>query len=53
LLLMGEHFQYTPYAPKLAERIRRGRCEVIEGGRFCMVWERADDIARKTIEFVG
>ncbi len=53
LLLMGEHFQYTPYASELATRIRNGRCETVKGGRFCMTWERADEIASKTLEFVG
>jgi pimeloyl-ACP methyl ester carboxylesterase len=53
LLLMGEHFQYTSYASELSSRIQQGRCDIIEGGRFCMTWERAEDIARKTIEFVG
>ena len=53
LLLMGEQFQYTPHASELATRIKQGRCEIIAGGRFCMTWERAQDIARKTFEFLG
>jgi len=51
LLLMGEHFQYTPHMHEVAACIRRGRSDVIAGARFCATWERAEEIARRTIAF--
>jgi pimeloyl-ACP methyl ester carboxylesterase len=53
LLLMGEYFQYTPFIRELTACIQNGRCDIIPEGRFCMTWERAEDIARKTMELVS
>jgi pimeloyl-ACP methyl ester carboxylesterase len=52
LLLLGEHFHYTPHLPEMAARIRDLRHVVLPGGRFCMTWERADDIAARVRPFL-
>ena len=52
LLLIGEHFHYLQYRDEFVSRIKDLRLSVIEGGRFCMTWERAQDIGRMTLDFV-
>src|SRR6185369_9558366 len=52
LLLTGEHFYYVQHRDEFAARIRNLRSEILEGGRFCMTWERAADIGPRVIEFV-
>ena len=40
LLLMGEHFHYTPLLDEYRRRIRRlAAAEVVPQARFCMGWE--------------
>jgi pimeloyl-ACP methyl ester carboxylesterase len=45
MLLLGEHFHYTKYLPEMRARIGDARAAVLPGGRFCMTWERAAEIA--------
>lgn len=52
LLLIGEHFHYVQFRAEFASRINDLRLSIIEGGRFCMTWERAEDIGRMTLDFV-
>ena len=52
LLLMGEHFHYVSCLPEFAARVRDLETGVIAGARFCMTWERADDIARHVRVFL-
>ena len=52
LLLIGEHFHYLRYRDQFAARIADLRLNVIAGGRFCMTWERAEEIGRMTLGFV-
>ncbi len=53
LLLMGEHFHYTGFMPEIAARVKNLRQAVVPGARFCMSWERADEIARHATEFLA
>ena len=52
LLLLGEHFHYTKYLDEMRERISDSRAAVLPGGRFCMTWERAADIAEHARPFL-
>lgn len=52
LQLTGEHFQYVKHLDEFSRRVKNLRSEIITGGRFCMAWERAEDIGRRTIEFL-
>lgn len=45
LLLMGEHFHYTANLPEALSRLSDARHAILAGGRFCMSWERAAEIA--------
>ncbi len=53
LLLVGEHFYYVRFLDELIARVKDLRHEVLPGGRFCMSWERAEEIARKAGLFLG
>jgi pimeloyl-ACP methyl ester carboxylesterase len=52
LLLMGEHFQYTPFRDELRRFINDGQSDVIGGARFCMTWEHAEEIGRRALAFL-
>jgi pimeloyl-ACP methyl ester carboxylesterase len=52
LMLTGEHFQYARFAGEFASRVRNLRSHVIEGGRFCLAWEKAEEVGRRTLEFL-
>jgi pimeloyl-ACP methyl ester carboxylesterase len=52
LLLIGEHFYYARHRGEFAARVRNLRTEIIAGARFCMTWERADDIGPRVIGFL-
>jgi len=45
LMLYGEHFIYGKYRARLAAACPQAEVRTVEGGRFCMSWERATDIA--------
>lgn len=53
LLLIGEKFHYVQFQDEFAKRIRDLRIRVIPGGRFCMAWEKAEEVGRLAIEFLG
>lgn len=52
LLLIGEHFYYLQYRDEFHGKNPQLRSEVIAGGRLCMGWERAADVARHTLAFL-
>ena len=52
LLLLGEHFYYVRFLDEMLARIRDVRHAVLEGGRFCMSWERAAEIADRAAPFL-
>ncbi len=52
MLLIGEHFYYVDFRHEFEKRVKHLEVHVIEGARFCMTWERADEVARRTIEFL-
>lgn len=51
LLLMGEHFYFGHRAGEIRSRVGDLRYEVLPDARFCACWERAAEIAQKTIAF--
>lgn len=53
LLLLGEHFYYVKFVDQMLARIRDVRHEILPNGRFCMSWERADDIAARARPFLS
>lgn len=52
LMLYGEHFIYGKHAPLMRARCPHATVEFLPGGRFCMTWERAEDIARRARTFL-
>lgn len=53
LQLTGEHFQYARFLDEFRTRVRDLRSHIVAGGRFCLAWERADEVARETLAFLG
>lgn len=53
LLLIGEHFHYVQYRHEFEKRIKGLKVEILAGGRFCMAWEKADEVARLASAFLG
>lgn len=45
MLLTGEHFYYARHRPTIEAAIPDVVSEVVPDGRFCMMWERAEEIA--------
>lgn len=45
LLLIGEHFHYCKHRAEFDRLIPHVTSHVLAGGRFCMTWERAEEIA--------
>lgn len=52
LLLIGELFHYCKHRDEFDRLIPNVTSHVLPGGRFCMTWERAGEIARYVHEFV-
>jgi pimeloyl-ACP methyl ester carboxylesterase len=52
LLLIGEHFHYVQFRDAFAARIQALQVDILKHGRFCMTWERADDVGQRAIAFV-
>jgi pimeloyl-ACP methyl ester carboxylesterase len=53
LLLVGEHFYYVRFLNDLIARVKHLRHEVLPGARFCMSWERAEEVAAKACAFLA
>jgi pimeloyl-ACP methyl ester carboxylesterase len=52
LLLIGEHFHYARFRDDYMRTIPDVRVHMIAGARFCMGWERATEVAQRTVGFV-
>lgn len=52
LLLIGEQFHYARHREEFQRLIANVRIHILAGARFCVTWERADEIARYAIDFV-
>ena len=52
LMLYGENFIYGKHRPLMQAACPTARIETIPGGRFCMSWERATDIAAHARKFL-
>lgn len=52
LLLYGENFVYGRHRAMIHGKIPHAKMEIIPGGRFCMTWERATDIAAHARTFL-
>lgn len=46
LFLIGEHFYHRQYLPELTRDLADPEVHILEGGRFCAGWEKADEIGR-------
>lgn len=51
-LFLGEHFYYARFVDEMAARVRDLRHDILPGGRFCMSWERAAEIAERATPFL-
>jgi pimeloyl-ACP methyl ester carboxylesterase len=52
LMLYGEHFIYGRHRALLQSKCPQAAVEIVPGARFCMSWERADDIAQLARAFL-
>ena len=52
LMLYGEHFIYGRHRALLQSKCPQAKVEIVPGARFCMSWERADEIAAHARAFV-
>ena len=52
LMLYGEHFIYGRHRAVLQSKCPQARVEIVPGGRFCMSWERAGDVAAHARAFL-
>lgn len=52
LMLIGEHFYYLRHRSAFSACLPHLQTEIIAGGRFCMTWERARDIAPRVTRFL-
>ena len=52
LLLIGELFHYCKFRNEFDRLIPDVRSHVLAKGRFCMTWERAEEIARHVFDFI-
>jgi len=48
---MGEHFYFGHRAGEICALVRDLRYKVLPDTRFCAGWERASEIAEKTLAF--
>ena len=53
LILLGEHFHYAKFAAEMTARAKNARTEILPGGRFCMSWEKAAEIAERAGVFIA
>ena len=53
LLLLGEHFYYARHVDEMLARIGDVRHVILPDGRFCMTWERAEEIAARAADFLA
>lgn len=52
LMLTGEHFHYLKFLDEFTSRLKNLQSWIIEGGRFCLAWERAEEIGERTLAFL-
>ena len=52
LMLYGERFIYGQHRALMHKSCPHAAMEIIPGGRFCMTWERATDIAGRAAKFL-
>ena len=52
LMLYGEHFIYGRHRARLQAQCPQAKVEIVPGARFCMSWERADDVAARARAFL-
>jgi hypothetical protein len=52
LMLYGEHFIYGRHRALLQARCPQAKVEIVPGARFCMCWERAEEVAARARAFV-
>jgi pimeloyl-ACP methyl ester carboxylesterase len=53
LMLYGEKFIYGKYRDRVHAGCPRATLDIVPGGRFCMTWERANDIAQHARTFLA
>lgn len=54
LLLMGEHFHFTPRIETIKQRLKRlFAAEIVPDARFCLGWEKAAEVAHHVNRFIS
>lgn len=52
LMVSGDQFYFVRYLDEAVGRLREGQARVLKDGRFCLAWERADEIGMEVASFV-
>ncbi len=52
LMLYGERFIYGKHRALMQKSCPHAAMEIVPGGRFCMTWERANDVAARAAKFL-
>jgi pimeloyl-ACP methyl ester carboxylesterase len=52
LILTGEHCRFAAFRNDVSACVPHALSEVVSNARFCMGWEKAPEIARRTVEFI-
>jgi pimeloyl-ACP methyl ester carboxylesterase len=52
LVLYGEKFIYGKHRDLMQKHAPKAKIEIVPNGRFCMTWERAEDIAAHARHFL-
>lgn len=53
LLLIGERFHYAQFRAEFARLMPKATIRMLQGARFCVTWERADEVARYAVGFLN
>ncbi|WP_426955685.1 alpha/beta fold hydrolase [Muricoccus radiodurans] len=53
LMLTGENFYFVQHREPMLKHLRDARMQVIPGARFCMTWERAEDVGAAATAFLS
>ncbi len=53
LLLYGEHFKYAKLRDEFTRRIKNHQWQTIPGGRFCLPWEKPNEVSEAVFKFLG
>jgi pimeloyl-ACP methyl ester carboxylesterase len=52
LLIWGDHFRYARFREEFTRRIAGSRVVIVKDGRFCLPWERPEEVGAAVLDFL-